>query len=139
MKKLFVVLLAAVSIGGLHSQGTKKPAALTKAFPAKFPNAKEVKWDKESKNEYEASFVQDGKKGSANFSTAGEWLETEMAIPQNAAPKAVIDGFNKAYAGAAITEVYKIESKTGKNYFEIEYTIKGKKKEAKLSSEGKSM
>ncbi len=123
----------------LIAQATKTTAAAEKALKQKFPNAKEVKWDKEKKNEYEASFVVDGKKGSANFSGTGEWLETEMAIPQSAAPKAVIDGFNKAHAGAAITEVYQITSKEGKHYFEIEYSQKGKTKEVKLSADGKMM
>lgn len=123
----------------VFAQKNKTPEAAQKAFQQKFPNAKEVKWGKEGKDEYEAEFVQEGKKGSANFSATGEWLETEMAIPQTSAPKAVIDGFNKAYAGAAIKEVFKIESKAGKNYFEIEYTLKGKTKEAKLSPDGKLM
>jgi hypothetical protein len=81
----------------------------------------------------------DGKKGSANFSGKGEWMETEMAIPQANTPKAVMDGFNKVFAGATIKEVYKIESKEGKNYFEIEYSLKGKIKEAKLDPTGKVM
>jgi hypothetical protein len=50
-----------------------------------------------------------------------------------------MDGFNKSYAGAIIKEVYKIESKEGKNYFEIEYSLKGKTKEAKLDLAGKIM
>jgi hypothetical protein len=66
-------------------------------------------------------------------------METEMAIPQANTPKAVMDGFNKSYAGAIINEVYKIESKEGKNYFEIEYSLKGKTKEAKLDLAGKIM
>ena len=93
----------------------------------------------EAKDEYEASFVMDGKKGSANFSGTGDWMETEMAIPQASAPKVVLDGFNKAFAGATIKEVYKIESKNGKNYFEIEYSLKGKSKEARIDPSGKIM
>ena len=45
----------------------------------------------------------------------------------------------EAFAGATIKEVYKIESKEGKNYFEIEYSLKGKTKEAKLDLTGKIM
>lgn len=118
------------------AQKSSVPAATEKAFQQKFAGAANVKWDKENKNEYEAGFILNGKKGSANFSATGEWLETEMSIPVSSAPKAVLDGFAKAYKDATITELYQVESKTGKNYFEIEYTRKGKKKEAKLDANG---
>jgi len=85
-------------------------------------------------------FIPVRKKGSANFSASGEWLETEMAIPQSATPQAVLDGFKKAHTGATIAAIYKRETKKGQNYFEIEYKVKGgKTKEAKLASDGKLM
>jgi len=139
MKLVFMLVSFVFSQNMLHAQKTKVTTEAQKAFQTKFPTAKEVIWEMESKNNYEASFVMDGKKGSANFSGKGEWMETEMAIPQANTPKAVMEGFNKAFAGAAIKEVYKIESKEGKNYFEIEYSLKGKTKEAKLDPTGKIM
>lgn len=121
------------------AQGIQTPSAVKNAFQQKFPNAREVKWAKEGKREYEAAFIQDGKKGSANFSETGEWLETEMAIPVSALPKAVIDGFHQKFPGADITEVYQIATSKGKNYFEIEYTVKGRKKEVKFDSNGNQL
>ncbi len=137
MKKYFIISILMFSQIISFAQKNKITTEAQKAFQTKFPTAKEVKWEIESKDDYEASFVMDGKKGSANFSGKGEWMETEMAIPQANTPKAVMDGFNKAFAGATIKEVYKIESKEGKNYFEIEYSLKGKTKEAKLDLTGK--
>ncbi|TRZ76932.1 MAG: hypothetical protein D4R94_03865 [Chitinophagaceae bacterium] len=139
MKKYFIISILMFSQIISYAQKNKVTDEAQKAFQTKFPTAKEVKWEMESKNDYEDSFVMDGKKGSANFSGKGEWMETEMAIPQANTPKAVMDGFNKAFAGATIKEVYKIESKEGKNYFEIEYSLKGKTKEAKLDPTGKIM
>ena len=140
MKRIFMILFLCIGlIATTYAQKNKVTAAAEKAFTQKFHTAIEVKWDKEGKDEYEASFVMDGKKGSANFSGKGDWMETEMAIPQAKAPKSVLDGFNKAFPGATIKEVYKIESKEGKNYFEIEYSLKGKDKEAKLDPTGKIM
>jgi outer membrane lipoprotein-sorting protein len=140
MKRIFIILFLCIGIlATTNAQKNKVTQAAEKAFAQKFPTAKEVKWEMESKDDYEASFVMDGKKGSANFSGKGEWMETEMGIPQANTPKVVMDGFNKAFAGASIKEVYKIESKEGKNYFEIEYSIKGKTKEAKLDPTGKIM
>lgn len=139
MKKtiLAILCLALTTIG--FAQKIKPTPAVEKSFMQKFPNAKEIKWDKEGKDEYEAEFMMDGKKGSANFSAAGLWMETEMAIPQASTPKPVMDAFTKNFKTATITEVYKIESKEGKNYFEIEYTQSGKKSEAKISADGKLM
>jgi hypothetical protein len=140
MKRIFIILFLCIGIlATTNAQKNKVTQAAEKAFAQKFPTAKEVKWEMESKDDYEASFVMDGKKGSANFSGKGEWMETEMGIPQANTPKVVMDGFNKAFAGAIIKEVYKIESKEGKNYFEIEYSLKGKTKEAKLDPTGKVM
>jgi hypothetical protein len=141
MKNIFSMMLIYMGlITVAFAQNTKPTEAAEKAFRQQFPNAKEVKWDKENKHEYEASFVLDGKKGSANFSASGEWLETEMAIPQSAAPQAVLDGFKKAHTGATIAAIYKIETKNDQHYFEIEYKVKGgKTKEAKLASDGKLM
>jgi len=140
MKRIFMMLMLCIGLISItNAQKNKVTPAAEKAFTQKFPNAKEVKWEKEGKDEYEASFVMDGKKGSANFSGKGDWMETEMAIPQAKVPKSVLDGFNKAFAGATIKDVYKIESKEGKNYFEIEYILKGKNKEAKLDASGKIM
>ncbi len=140
MKRIFMILFVCIGLfATTNAQKNNVTPAAEKAFTQKFPTAKEVKWEKEGKDEYEASFVMDGKKGSANFSGKGDWMETEMAIPQENAPKVVLDGFNKAFAGATIKEVYKIESKEGKNYFEIEYSLKGKDKEAKVDPTGKIM
>ena len=139
MKNIIIALLClGITLNTQAQKATSTPAA-EKAFKQKFAGATDVKWDKEKKDEYEASFVLKGKKGSANFSGTGEWLETEMAIPSTDAPKAVTDAFAKAFAGATIKEVYKIETKDAKNYFEIEYTLKGKTKEAKINPLGKIM
>lgn len=139
MKKYLIICILILSQTVLNAQKIKVTNEAQKAFQTKFPTAKEVKWEMESKDNYEAAFVMDGKKGSANFSGKGEWMETEMTIQQANTPKAVMDGFNKAFSGATIKEVYKIESKDGKNYFEIEYSLKGKTKEAKLDLTGKIM
>jgi hypothetical protein len=139
MKKYFIMSIIMFSQIITHAQKNKVTREAQNAFQTKFPAAKEVKWEMESKDNYEATFVLDGKKGATNFTGKGEWMETEMAIPQANTPKVVMDGFNKAFAGATIKEVFKIETKEGKNYFEIEYSLKGKTKEAKLDPTGKIM
>ena len=113
-------------------------AAAAKTFRQMFPKASGVKWEKENSREYEAGFLLDGRKMSANFSATGEWLETETPIEISSAPAVVMDGFTKSNPKAIVKQVYRIESKTQK-YFEVEYTINGRKKELKIAADGKTM
>jgi hypothetical protein len=98
-KIIFVasVLICSVASGFAQS---KTPTTVTASFNQKFPNATNVKWDKESAHEYEASFEWKGKKHSANFSDAGEWLETESPITFNQLPEKVQTAFNASHKGA---------------------------------------
>lgn len=137
MKKFIIIAITCMaSIVVVTARQIQVPLAVGKAFGLRFPSAQNVKWDKESKYEYEAVFLLSGKKVSTNFSASGNWLETEMPISQSAAPKVVMDGFGAKFPGAKVNQVYQISSPGGKEYFEIEYTLKGKKKEAKLSAGG---
>jgi hypothetical protein len=138
MKNGFIIAMVCVCLSAsVSAQKTIVTAATEKAFQQKFAGATAVKWDKEGKNEFEAEFVLNGKKGSANFSATGEWLETEMGIAIADAPAAVNTAFVKMFPTATIKEVYKIETSKGKNYFEIEYQLKGKTKEVKIDASGK--
>ena len=139
MKIKFILAIACLSIITSLSAQTKVPAAAMNAFKEKFPTATNVKWDKENKTEYEASFSLNGKKGSANFTDKGVWMETEKGIEKTAAPKAVLDAVKKAWPTATINQVYEIDTKDSKHYFEVEYTINGKKKEAKIAADGTMM
>lgn len=139
MKTKFIVAIVCFSIINSISAQVKVPAPAENAFKKMFPSATNIKWDKESKTEYEASFELNGKKGSANFSATGEWLETEKGIDVSAAPKAVINAVTTAWPKSTIKAVFEIETKDGKHYYEVEYTINGKTKEAKIATDGTLM
>ena len=72
--------MAFVSLTETCLSQDKIPTSVMSAFNSKFPNAINVKWDKENEHEYEASFEWESKKLSANYSDTGEWLETESTI-----------------------------------------------------------
>lgn len=99
---------------------SKTPNAVTTAFSQKFPNATNVKWDKENTHEYEASFEWKGEKYSANFSDTGEWMETESISAFNLLPDKVQTTFNSSHKGATIKAVAKIETSKGVIKYEIE-------------------
>lgn len=112
------------------------PTAVENKFKEMFPKATQVKWDKESKLEYEASFILDGKKASANFLSNGEWKETEVFVDKSSVPKTVLEAVTTKWQTAIIKDVFEIKTNNGKHYFEVEYILKGKKKEAKVSKDG---
>ena len=114
-----IILVAVVAYS---FAGVTPPVAVTNAFKAKFPTAKEVKWGMENKTEYEANFEMDGKDCSANFKSDGTWTVTESAVDQKDLPTGVMEYINKNVPGAVIKETAKLEMPDGVNY---EVEIKG--------------
>ncbi len=96
--KLSVVamLFAAFSACG---QKSTVPNNVNAAFMKKFPNAKKVSWDKENDTEWEAEFKMNGQEYSANFSSAGIWMETEHEIKKADIPAAVKKTLDTEFAG----------------------------------------
>jgi hypothetical protein len=135
MKQIIMTVLCCMVAIYIYAQA---PAAVEKAFRTKFPDASAVKWEKESKTEYEASFILKGKKSSASYTPSGEWLESEVAIDEAELPAAVKAAFAKQQPGVKATTVYRIESAKKEMYFEIEYSVKGKTKELKFDANGKT-
>jgi uncharacterized membrane protein YkoI len=120
MKKIIFVAMASICAYATSFAQSKTPNAVTTKFNQKFPNASNVKWDKENAHEYEASFVWKGEKHSANFNDTGEWLETESPITFNQLPEKVQTAFNGSHKGTTIKAVAKIETSKGQNQYEVE-------------------
>lgn len=121
MKKIILVAVALISAGATGFAQIKTPSAVTTAFQQRFPNATQIKWDKENAHEYEATFEWNGEKRSANYTDTGEWLETESPISFHELPENVKVAFNVAHQGASVKAVSKIETAKGISKFEIEF------------------
>lgn len=140
LSKILLGLFFALSLSCAHAQ-VKVPKAVTDAFAAKFPEATNVKWEKEGgddeeENEYEAEFKQGGTEVSANFSKIGAWLETETEISETALPTAVLAAFHAKYgASTSVKEAAKIVKSTGKVMYEIEFKNDSKKKQEAIFDE----
>jgi len=139
MKKIIFVAMALVCAYATSFAQGKTPAAVTTAFNQKFPNATNVKWDKENAHEYEASFEWKGETLSANFSDTGEWLETESPISFNQLPEKVKTAFNDALKGATVKAVAKIETSKGTTKFEVEFKQGLKTIELFYTTDGKEI
>ena len=95
MKKIFLVLFVLFAGTSLFAQIRKIPAAVTDALKQKYPEAQNVEW-KDKVTYFEAQFTMGGAEMSADFSSKGEWQETEKKITYDALPEEIKDGFKKS-------------------------------------------
>lgn len=126
MKKsvIIVVTLVLSTIAFAQKvQATKVPEIVTKSLISKYPNAKNVKWDKEENN-YEASFENNKTENSVLFNSNGKIIETEVEISTAQLPKSILSYLSKNYKDQKVKEAAKIISEKGIVTYEAE--IKGK-------------
>lgn len=120
MKNILFVAFFICNIFTTTNAQTKVPKVVNDAFTKKFPTATNVKWEKESKTEFEANFTENKTKKSVNYSEKGDWLETESAITFEQLPAKVQKSFIDATKNAKVKAVAKIETSTGETNYEIE-------------------
>ncbi len=120
MKKIICLATALMCLCGVSIAKCTAPENIQKIFNAKFPTAQDVEWSKENSNEYEVEFEIDDQEYSANYSIAGEWLETESPISFDKLPQVVQDAFKNSHPSAEIEAVKMIENSAGKINYEVE-------------------
>lgn len=134
--KLATNAIAILSMTACTQIGKNIPVKVQEAFIKKFPAAKEVEWEKESKTEWEAEFKLEGKVYSSNFLIDGTWKKTEHEIKESVSPIAVNKTLESEFAGyekgeVEISEtverkVYEIELKKGETDMEVAIDASGK-------------
>ncbi len=134
MKSILILFTLFISTALAKAQDGA-PVAVITSFKLKFPKAQKVNWEKEANGDYEAAFKLNDKKMSANFTSKGAWMETEIPIDIANIPPAVGASFKREHTTAKIKLVYKIE--TAKMFkYEIEYVENSKKKEVVYDIDG---
>lgn len=126
MRKVIFAALAWICSCAAGFAQSKTPSAVDSAFNQKFQGATKVKWYRESEEEFEATFVRNGIKYSANFRNTGEWLETEYLTTFAKLPLRVQRAYLLSHTGSKIKAVAQIETSQGKIKFEIELKQGGK-------------
>lgn len=126
MKKSVITIALIMLSFVSFAQKTKEqnvPQIIKKALSEKFPNAKNVKWDKEENN-FEASFKNNNIDNSILFNANGKIIETEIAIEVNQLPKNALQYLNDNFKNQKVKEAAKIITEKGNLIYEAE--IKGK-------------
>ena len=120
MKKSISLMFGALGILVTScAQDDKVPGNINDAFNFKFPEAKLIKWDKESDKEWEAEFKMNGAATSANFDLNGLWLVTETEIKTGDLPETIKEVLSLKFDGYKIESAEKVE-KPDFSGFEVE-------------------
>ncbi len=122
MKKLIFLLAAVASVSFANAQKVSDkdvPAVVKSALLKNYPNAKELKWEKENSN-YEAGFKVKQTDYSLLLAASGNIVETEVAIAITALPTSVNTYVAKNYPGKKIKEAAKITDAKGVITYEAE-------------------
>ncbi len=128
MKKLIGLLLLSTVIGAsVNAQDLKSsnvPGSVKSALLKKYPEAKNVSWEKEKGN-YEANWGgQSGEDNSVQFTPSAEFVEIVKAISVSELPKPVTEYVKQHYKGAKITEAGRVTDAKGKLSYEAEVNKK---------------
>lgn len=119
-KLIDVVLLAALVGGTLYyhyGRNDDTPQInVVGALIARFPSVKEVKWVKESKDDWEALFIYDGAKYAAHFKEDGTWRETVHELNKISIPKSIGLSLKHNFSKFTIEKVEISESPKGVVY-----------------------
>jgi NCAIR mutase (PurE)-related protein len=132
MLSLSLVFFTVVVFG----QEVKVPKVMQEVLTKLYPKAAEVKWNKEGKTEYEASFKDGKTPTSIVLDGKGKLLETEVDIAITELSKEIQSFVQKNYISYKITEAAKIIDSKGVVTFEAEITKNKLKKDLIFDKDG---
>jgi len=117
---LFAISTATFAQEKKNKENIKVPAAVQTALQQKYPEAKNVGWEKEDGN-YEANWGgKSGEDNSVQFTPSGEFIEIVKAIPVSSLPQNTVSYVKEHYKEAKITEAGKVTDAKGKTSYEVE-------------------
>lgn len=141
MKQIIVLLLITLTVSFVYAQKkgeVKVPEKVKDAVVKAYPEAKNVKWEKEG-DKFEANLNNNNIPTSLVVTSDGKIVETEVTIEKTMLPKGVEELVSKNYKGYKITETAKIVDDKGVTTYEVQIT-KGKiHKDCLFDKEGKPL
>ena len=129
MKTMILIFSVILFSFTAFSQESTIPLNVKNSFAKKYPDMEKVKWDKEGKHKFEASFIQNRIKTSVILDEEGEIEETETQIRLSELPSGIIPYINSNYKDFKISEAAKIVDEDGNVNFEAEISSGSKKQD----------
>lgn len=93
------------------------PLVVRNTFNAKYAN-RQAQWEKQPYG-YEAVFVENGLEHEAEFSENGQWLETEVEVPEQQFSQRVLERVRREHPNYVITK-REIEQTPNGTFYEVE-------------------
>lgn len=128
MMILFAVLFGCYTGYAQDVPASQVPAAVTKAFKAKFPKTTGLEWEKKGNN-YEAEFDVNLVDHKALYNDAGKLLMFKKDIRTSTLPAAVKRTIETQYKGFRVDDADLLE-KDGVTYYQVE--LDGRPQDQKL-------
>jgi hypothetical protein len=123
MKLNLTLLFSFFIVFSLSAQIRKIPADVTESFKSRYPHAERVSW-KDDLRSFEAQFILNNYEMKANFTSDGDWLQSDRKMKYDELPEAVKDGYEKSkYTYWEMVSVYEIT----KNMDPLQYRVLIKK------------
>jgi hypothetical protein len=122
MKKLIILFAAGAGVVFINAQKIQQkdiPASVQSGLQKQFPDAENVKWEKEQSN-YEAGFKSKGAAYSVLLNASGSIIETEVPVNVNSLPAPVKQFIAGKYPNQKIKEAAKIIDSKGIVTYEAE-------------------
>lgn len=122
---LTMVMLALAVAASAQEKGENEshiyvPGKVKTALRQKYPESKNVTWEKENGN-YEANWGgTSGEDHSVQFTPSGTFIEIVDAIPVKELPAAVFTYVKDHYKNSRVTEAGKVTDARGRHFFEAE-------------------
>lgn len=115
------ILILGFLLTVLSCSTAQTPEPAKKAFQDKYPNAKDVTWSVDRNGYEEADFKLDGVKYRADFTKAGEWVETETSVKWDDLPDAVKEAFKDEDKKKDIVEIEFVNNSKKGEFYDIEF------------------
>ena len=112
---LIFLCLSVTAFTQTRGQHILPPKTVSANFNSYYPSADEVYWNS-ARNGYVASFLQKGYWMKALFTDEGEWLFTDVDVPQADFPKPALAHFNSRYKSYRITNASYHDALSGRYY-----------------------
>lgn len=140
MKNFLPYLLFIIVIGWFSCQSSvvaqDVPEAVESAFKAKYPGENDPDWRIDKNGNFESHFKKKGEHYRADFSPAGNWIETESSISKKDLPDAIKDKLKKDYDDYKIVELEKVDSAAKGAFYDVELKKDGKKMDVEFRADG---
>ncbi len=121
-----LALLFATGCSSQNISADKVPSVVLNTVKAKFPDAREVEWEK-NKTMYEAEVkLNDSTEVSMQLDANGKALLQKTDIVASSLPASVLNVLQSSYGAYTIDDAEQLE-KDGQLYYQVELEAKGKK------------